>query len=221
MPLKLPINININALLHRRAVESERIEYKEGWNPEVILHTLCAFANDFHNLGGGYVVIGVTEKNGQPQLPPVGLMPSQIDAIQKELLNLGHSAIAPHFHPLTAIYEIEGKTILVLWAPGGETRPYKAKTSLSGKKNDWAYYLRKQSSTVKATGENERELMSLAAPRKKLFPRTWGCCFSMNIQKRFSRPLKSTWCIFLMGQVVTVSRKKSFAVHWGELHAMQ
>ena len=30
-------------------------------------------------------------------------------------------------------------------------------------KNDWAYYLRKQSSTVKATGEDERELMSLAA----------------------------------------------------------
>jgi len=22
-------------------------------NPEVVLHTLCAFANDFHNLGGG------------------------------------------------------------------------------------------------------------------------------------------------------------------------
>jgi ATP-dependent DNA helicase RecG len=161
MTPKLPININ--DLLHRRAVESERIEYKEGWNPEVILHTLCAFANDFHNLGGGYVVIGVTEENGQPQLPPVGIAPSKIDAIQKELLNLGYSAIAPHFHPLTATYEIEEKTILVLWAPGGETRPYKAKTSLSGKKNEWAYYLRKQSSTIKATGEDERELMSLAA----------------------------------------------------------
>ena len=106
---KLPININ--DLLHHRAVESERVEYKEGWNPEAILHTLCAFANDFHNLGGGYVVIGVAEKNGQPQLPPVGLELSQIDAIQKELLNLGNSAIAPPFHPLTATYEIQGKTI--------------------------------------------------------------------------------------------------------------
>lgn len=78
-------------------------------------------------------------------------------------MNLGHSAIAPHFHPLTATYEVQGKTILVLWAPGGETRPYKAKTSLSGKKSDWAYYLRKHTSTVKATGEDERELLSLAA----------------------------------------------------------
>ena len=160
MTPKLPINID--DLLHHRTVESERIEYKEGWNPESILHTLCAFANDFHNLGGGYVLVGVAEKNGQPQLPPAGLLPEQIDAIQKELLNLGHSAIAPHYHPLTATYEIQGKTILVLWAPGGETRPYKAKTSLS-KKSDWAYYLRKHTSTVKASGRDERELLNLAA----------------------------------------------------------
>ena len=157
---KLPINID--DLLHHRTVESERIEYKEGWNPEAILHTLCAFANDFHNLGGGYVLVGVAEENGQPQLPPAGLLPEQIDAIQKELLNLGHSAIAPHYHPLTATYDIQGKTILVLWAPGGETRPYKAKTSF-GKKSDWAYYLRKHTSTVKASGQDERELLSLAA----------------------------------------------------------
>lgn len=160
MTPKLPININ--DLLHHRTIESERIEYKAGWNPEAILHTLCAFANDFHNLGGGYVLVGVAEENGQPQLPPAGLLPEQIDAIQKELLNLGHSAIVPHYHPLTATYEIQGKTILVLWAPGGETRPYKAKASLSNK-SDWAYYLRKHTSTVKASGQNERELLSLAA----------------------------------------------------------
>lgn len=159
--VKLPINIA--DLLTRRRVESERIEYKSGWNPEAVLHTLCAFANDFHNLGGGYVVIGVAEQNGQPQLPPVGLLPEQIDAIQKELLNLGHSAISPPYHPLTATYDIQGKTILVLWAPGGETRPYKAKTRLGDKHNTWAYYLRKHTSTVKATGEDERELISLAA----------------------------------------------------------
>lgn len=160
MTPKLPINID--DLLHHRTVESERIEYKQGWNPESILHTLCAFANDFHNLGGGYVLVGVAEMNGQPQLPPTGLLPEQIDTIQKELLNLGHSAIAPPFHPLTATYEIQGKTILVLWAPGGETRPYKAKTSLA-RKSDWAYYLRKHTSTVKASGQDERELLSLAA----------------------------------------------------------
>jgi ATP-dependent DNA helicase RecG len=96
----MPLPIDITALLTGSLVESERIELKEGWNPESVLHTLCAFANDFHNLGGGYVIIGVGEKDGNAQLPPVGLAPSQIDAIQKEILNLGHSAIQPFYHPL-------------------------------------------------------------------------------------------------------------------------
>jgi ATP-dependent DNA helicase RecG len=56
MPDKMPIKLN--DLLRQRTVESERIEYKAGWNPDPIIRTLCAFANDFENLGGGYVVIG-------------------------------------------------------------------------------------------------------------------------------------------------------------------
>lgn len=56
MSTKLPINLT--DLLHQRTVEGERIEYKAGWNPDAIIRTVCAFANDFENLGGGYVVIG-------------------------------------------------------------------------------------------------------------------------------------------------------------------
>ena len=52
---QLALPISINELLHGNTVEWERIEFKEGWNPEDILHTMCAFANDFHNLGGGYI----------------------------------------------------------------------------------------------------------------------------------------------------------------------
>ena len=75
----MPLPIDITALLSSSLVESERIELKEGWNPESVLHTLCAFANDFHNLGGGYVVIGVAEENGRPVLPPEGLTPEEGD----------------------------------------------------------------------------------------------------------------------------------------------
>ena len=56
MSSKLPPNLD--DLLRQRAVEGERIEYKAGWNPDAVVRTLCAFANDFENLGGGYVVIG-------------------------------------------------------------------------------------------------------------------------------------------------------------------
>ena len=158
---KLPINID--HLLRQRAIEGERIEYKAGWNPQSVLHTICAFANDFHNLGGGYVVLGVEEQNGRPVLPPRGVPPDSIDAIHKELLNLGNSAIQPYYHPFTGIYDINGRNILVLWAPGGETRPYKAKTSLAQGRNDWAFFIRRLSSTVRARGEDERELLSLTA----------------------------------------------------------
>lgn len=58
---KLPINLT--NLLHQRTIESERVEYKASWNPESIVHTLSAFANDFHNLGGGYVVVGKIKEN--------------------------------------------------------------------------------------------------------------------------------------------------------------
>ena len=158
---KLPINLH--DLLRQRTIEGERIEYKAGWNPQSVLHTICAFANDFHNLGGGYLVLGVEERGGQPLLPPRGIDPGRIEAVQNELLRLGQSAIQPHYHPLTGVYAVEGQTILVLWAPGGETRPYKARVNLARGATEWAYYIRRHSSTVRARGADERELLSLAA----------------------------------------------------------
>ena len=64
----------------------------------------------FHNLGGGYLVIGVEEANGRPVLPPKGIDPERVDAMQKELLRLGHQAIQPTFHPLSAPYAVDGRT---------------------------------------------------------------------------------------------------------------
>lgn len=85
MTSKLPINFE--NLLRQLQVEGERIDDKAGWNPDAILRTLCAFANDFENLGGGYVVIGQDcDAAGQPVFPPVGLEENQLDKIQNELL---------------------------------------------------------------------------------------------------------------------------------------
>jgi ATP-dependent DNA helicase RecG len=84
--MNLPINIS--QLLHGKAIDSERLEFKEGWNPEVILRSICAFRNDFHSLGGGYIVVGIEEKDDQPVLSPKGVNPASIYAIQKELEEL-------------------------------------------------------------------------------------------------------------------------------------
>jgi ATP-dependent DNA helicase RecG len=155
--------LDIERLLEGRSVEWERLELKAGWNPLDVLHTLCAFANDLHNLGGGYVVIGVAEQDGRPVLPPVGIDPARLDAIQKELLNLGHTAITPPYHPLAVPVERDGRWILVIWAPGGQTRPYRARLSLAKDRPEQAWFIRKGSSTVRARGPDEAELLGLAA----------------------------------------------------------
>jgi ATP-dependent DNA helicase RecG len=159
----MSLPINIDEVLRGRLVEWERLEFKESWNPEAILHTVCAFANDFHNLGGGYIIVGVAEEHGRPELPPIGIDPNKLDAVQQELLNLGYHKIQPAYHPITAPYEIDGRHILVIWCPGGQHRPYKAAESLSKENRAFHYFIRKQSSTVRAKGEDERELLSLAA----------------------------------------------------------
>lgn len=124
MPVKLPINLN--DLLRQRTVEGERIEYKTGWNPDPIIRTLCAFANDFENLGGGYVVIGQDcDDNGLPVFPPTGLSDQVLDKIQLELL-AACQLIQPAYFPVLSIEEVEGRKLIVLWAPGGQNRPYKA-----------------------------------------------------------------------------------------------
>lgn len=43
----MSLPINIEDLMHRNKVESNRVEFKRGWNPTSIYHTICAFANDF------------------------------------------------------------------------------------------------------------------------------------------------------------------------------
>ena len=159
----MTLPISISSLFHGKAVEWERLEFKEGWNPLEVLHTLCAFANDFHNLGGGYIVVGVAQKDGQPVLPPVGFDAARLDAVQKEILNFGHSAMQPSYHSIVVPEVVDGKNILILWAPGGQTRPYKAKLRLGKDCKDWGYFIRKGASTVRAKGPDETELLSLAA----------------------------------------------------------
>ena len=63
--IKMAIPVNIEDLLHKRKIESTRIEFKTGWNPDKIYRTICAFANDFDNIGGGYIIVGVKKKKTQ------------------------------------------------------------------------------------------------------------------------------------------------------------
>ena len=70
----MALPINIEDLLNKRKIEGNRIEFKKGWNPADIYHSICAFANDFDNLGGGYILVGVEQHdNGLAKRPVAGI----------------------------------------------------------------------------------------------------------------------------------------------------
>jgi ATP-dependent DNA helicase RecG len=158
----MALPININDLINGQVVESERLEFKKGWNPEDIVHTICAFANDINNLGGGYLIVGVEEKNGRPILPPVGVPPDNIDKYQKELLNLCHK-IVPNYFPVFEHILFKKKHIIVIWVPGGDTRPYKAPIALGKRESQKNYYVRRYSITRKASVGEEAHLIEIAS----------------------------------------------------------
>ena len=159
----MALPINIKSLLEGQVIESDRIEFKAGWNPEVVLRTICAFANDFENIGGGYIVIGVSETGGVANLPPIGLQASQIDPIQKQLYEICHF-ITPNYFPQTEAVEFDGVFVLVIWCPPGDVRPYKAPKTLSKQdKDSKQFYIRKLSSTVQPKDADLTQLMQLTA----------------------------------------------------------
>lgn len=158
----MPLPINITDLLHKKVVESARIEYKRDWNPEPIVHTICAFANDIDNWGGGYIIIGIEEQNGIPVFPVKGLEKSSVDDINKELLNKCN-LIEPRYLPIVEEVEYDGKPIIVVWAPGGSNRPYKCPVSIPiSKDHSKAFYIRKMSNTIRANNIEEKELFMLS-----------------------------------------------------------
>ena len=82
----MELEISIDDLLKKHRIESNRIEFKTGWNPDDIYHSICAFANDYNNEGGGYIVVGVEEKDGVAVRPVKGIPENMLDKIQREML---------------------------------------------------------------------------------------------------------------------------------------
>lgn len=160
----MALPININQLINRRVVENARVEYKGKWNPEPIIHSICAFANDIDNWGGGYIIIGIEEEDGMPKFPISGIEKESIARINKELLQKCNS-IEPRYVPVVEHTEYEGKDVLVLWVAGGDARPYKCPIKFPSSKSDKyekAYYIRKMSNSIRANINEEKELFMLA-----------------------------------------------------------
>ncbi|MCM1039397.1 MAG: putative DNA binding domain-containing protein [Ruminococcus sp.] len=158
----MELEIGIEDLLNKRKIESDRIEFKTGWNPDDVYHSVCAFANDYNNDGGGYIVVGVEEKNGVAVRPIKGVPEEMLDEIQKEMIGY-NNMISPPYFPKVIISEVDGKWLFVIVARTGQQRPYKSPEYVTGKKDKkYSYYIRYLTSSVKANPEQERELINMS-----------------------------------------------------------
>lgn len=162
------IPVTIDELLNPQIVESTRIEYKKDFNPSRIITTICAFANDIDNLGGGYIIVGVEEEKGCPKFPVTGLNKNQIDPTLKKLREYCHF-IEPLYEPVVEPVLYHDKTdgkekqLILIWVRGGYGRPYRAPKDVTKKEGIKYYYIRKFSSTVIASRDEEKELFYVSS----------------------------------------------------------
>ncbi len=153
----MSVPVNIRDLINRQIVESNRVEFKSGFNPDAVIRSICAFANDIDNTGGGYIILGVEEENGTVKYPIRGIEQKEIDMILKKLREYCHH-IEPLYEPVAEPVLYEGVYVIVIWISGGFGRPYKAPRYVTKKGSEKQYYIRKFSSSVIASRDEEKEL---------------------------------------------------------------
>ena len=151
----MALPINIEELLGGQIVEDHRVEYKRGWNPDAIYRTICAFANDFDDICGGYIVVGVDEVNGRPVRPVAGIDANEIEPIEKDMVGF-NNLIVPYYQPRVFFEQVDGKTVMVIWVTAGERRPYKVPDNVTAKDREKKsnYYIRYNSSSIVAKGDS-------------------------------------------------------------------
>ena len=158
------IPLKIETLLSSRVVEKDSIEYKAGWNPNDTICSICAFANDYDNTNGGYIVIGVEEKEGMPILPPIGIPKEDLDTIQQELFQYCNQ-IVPRYIPKIEVvdYQKSGIYLMYLWCTAGDSGPYQSPKNVYVEKGEKAdknmkYWIRPASLTAEAKRDELAEL---------------------------------------------------------------
>ena len=112
--------IDLDELARR---ESEQTEWKENVaDVNDVVATLCAFANDLQNLGGGYVVCGAKEaknEHGFPKLVRTGLTAPRLKEVENTVLARCRDRVFPPIAPLVEELESDDpqRRILVFLQP--------------------------------------------------------------------------------------------------------
>lgn len=145
-------------------METLRLEFKATWDEkcgESALRTICAFANDLANVGGGYVIVGVSEEAGVPVLPPCGLPEAKINGFMEQIQGQA-KRIEPRYAPIVVPEQVDGRWVIVIWCRAGDGRPYEAPEKWE-KGSRRRAYVRTGNATMVAEGELRRQLEEVSA----------------------------------------------------------
>ena len=149
--------INLQELSKR---ESERVEWKENVaDVDDVIKTAVAFANDFSNLGGGYIVCGVREikdEYGFQRLLTVGLTASRLKEIEGKVISGLRDKAYPSIVPVVEEIEVdaEHRVLVFIIASTGQVHSYRA-----GSKDASTCYVRTGRETREARNGIHRELL--------------------------------------------------------------
>lgn len=155
--LKEMLNLDLKELSQR---ESERVEWKENVaDIESVIKTAVALANDFSNLGGGYIICGAKEEqdeHGFQKLVQIGLLSSRLKEIEGKVLSDLREKVDPPIVPLTdeIVVNDERRILVFLIAATGNAHCYRANA-----KDSSTYYVRIGRETREAKNGILRELL--------------------------------------------------------------
>ena len=140
--------------------ESDQVEWKENVaDIDDVVATLCAFANDWSNLGGGYVVCGAKEErdeHGFPRIVAAGLSASRLKEVEGKVLAVCRDRVFPSVAPMVSELPADSadRRILVFIMPS--TRSLRAFRRSDGRT---AHFVRISRETREARNGILRELL--------------------------------------------------------------
>jgi predicted HTH transcriptional regulator len=153
--------INLDELSSR---ESETVEWKENVaDVEDVIQTAVAFANDFLNLGGGYIICGAKQSVDVYNFPAVhytGLTSGRFNELKDEVVNTlwNPNKVSPPIVPKVdevSVPNDSSKKVLIFTIDASRN----AHTFKSKKDGIPRYYVRTDSNTRGATNGIQRELL--------------------------------------------------------------
>jgi ATP-dependent DNA helicase RecG len=112
------------------AEESNSVEWKAGGDPEKIVKTLAAFANDYEGAGMGIVACGVEEQkhdDGRSTPHVVGIPVGEARKLRDRIFELSHGLVTPPLSPrFESVALDEERQVLVAWiAASSEVHAFK------------------------------------------------------------------------------------------------